>query len=339
MTQEKNKNRTTKSEKGFKLKNYMIFIGSIIVLFLIYIGYRINNSQERIIPISVIALIFGVLYESKRISEKWSTVLFSALGSFVFSFLSFLPGKRESVYNFENHIEIWPYTFIFFFIITNIVINEDKIIPKLTEGVTLMKSVAVIYWVVDYGFVNTENKFVLSIMIIGVLFVIFSAVHAFTNIKLSRTNRLILSIWSSIILVLFALDNIYRVYQNDDIENTNNLIKGVWIGIQYFLLGISSVYIVQNMFMLIGFLPGKQSFFNDKYYRELEELKNQHIKRYSDEQISITNSIFCVFFTSTIFYLNFKYQILPRHTSIWLAFVLLPIILYIYKYIITRSYR
>jgi hypothetical protein len=339
LTKKIQKTRTTKTKKGFKLENYMIVIGIFILLFLTYIGYRINNSEGRLIPISVIALILGVIYESKRITEKWSTVLYSALGSFLFSFLAFLPGKRERIYNFENHIEMWPYTFIVIFIIITIAMNEDKIIPKLTEGITLMKSVAIIYWVIDYGFVNTENVFILSLMIVGVLFAIFSAVHAFTHIELTRTNRLILSVWSSIILVLFALDNIYRVYQNDDIENTNNLINGIWIGIQYFLLGISSVYIVQNMFMLIGFLPGKQTFFNAQYYRDLKELKNQHIKRYSEEQISILNSIFCILFTSSVFYLNYKYQILPRHTAIWLVFVLFPIILFIYDYLKTKNYR
>lgn len=328
-----------KAKKGFKLENYMIVIGGFLLIFLTYIGYRINNSEGRLIPISVITLIAGVIYESKRITEKWSTVLYSALGSFIFSFLAFLPGKRERIYDFENHIEMWPYTFIIIFIIITIAMNEDKIIPKLTEGITLMKSVAIIYWVIDYGFVNTENKFMIAIMIIGLLFALFSIIHAFTHIELTRTNRLILSVWSSIILVLFALDNIYRVYQNDDIENTNNIIDGIWIGIQYFLLGISSVYIIQNMFMLIGFLPGKHTFFNARYYRELKELKNQHIKRYSDEQIRVLNSLFCILFTSTIFYLNYKYQILPRHTAIWFVFVLFPLILYIYGYIKEKNYR
>ncbi len=333
LTSEKKIVQNRKTKKGFELKNYMIFIGVLILMFLTYIGYRINNSEGRLIPISVLALIAGVIYENKRITEKWSTVLYSALGSFLFSFLAFLPGKRERIYDFENHIEMWPYSFIFIFIIITICFNEEKVIYKLTEGITLIKSVAITYWVIDYGFVKTENIFMLTIMSIGLLFALFSILHAFTHIELNRTNRLILSIWSSIILVLLALDNIYRVYQNDDIENTGNLINGVWIGTQYFLLGISSVYIVQNMIMLIGFLPDKNSFFNTRYYKELKELKDKHIKRYSQEQISILNSLLCIIFTSITFFLNYKYQILPRHTVIWLVFVLFPIILYILEYI------
>lgn len=316
----------------------MIIIGVFILIFLAYISYRIYNSEGRLIPISVVALISGIIYENRKITEKWSSVLYSALGSLLFSFIAFLPGKRERVYDFENHIEMWPYTFIIIFIIITIIMNEDKIIPKLTEGITLMKSVAIIYWVVDFGFVNIQNKFIIALMIIGVIFALFSAVHAFTHIELTRTNRLVLSIWSSIILVLFALDNIYRVYQNDDIENTHNLIDSVWIGIQYFLLGISSVYIVQNMLMLIRFLPGKQTFFNATYYRELKELKNQHIERYSDEQIGIPKSIFCILFTSSIFYVNYRYQILPRHTAIWVVFVLFPLILYFYGFLKMKPY-
>lgn len=331
----KTKKTTTprrKSKKGYDLKPYLIVIGLLILCLTIYVGFRLYNSDRRLIPISVLALIAGVLFESKRLAEKWLPVLLTALGSFIFSFLAFLPGKREHTYNFENHIEMWPYTFIFIFIIISIIVHKDKVIPKLTEGITLLQSIAVIYWVIDYGFINTNSLFLKSLMVVGLLFSLYSIFHAFTHAILSRTSRLTLSIWSSIIMLLFASDNISRVYQNDQIENTADLTHGLYIGLQYFLLGISAIYIVQNFIMLTSFLPGKGTFFNAQYYRDLKELKSDHIKRYSDIQVNILHSFFCVLLTGTIFFLNYHYQLLPRHIIIWTVFVIFPFILIIFDY-------
>lgn len=324
--------RRRKFSKGFDLKPYMIVIGLLLLALTIYIGFRMYNSGRRLIPISVLALIVGALFESKRLTNKWLTVLFTGLGSFIFSFVAFLPGKRERIYNFESHIEIWPYTFILIFVILSIAFHGDKIIPKLTEGITLLQSIAVIYWVVDYGFVDTDSLFLKSLMFVGLLFSLYSIFHAFTYAVLSKTSRLTLSIWSSIIMLLFASDNIYRVYQNEQIENTADLTNGFYIGLQYFLLGISAIYIVQNFIMLTGFLPGRGTFFNAQYFRDLKQLKSDHIKRYSGRQVSILHSLFCVFLTGAMFFLNYQYQILPRHVAIWTVFVIFPLILIMYDH-------
>lgn len=330
MTIKKTTTPRRKSKKGFDLKPSLIIIGLLILVLIIYIGFRLYNSERRLIPISVLALIAGVFFESKRLTGKWWSVLLTALGSFVFSFVAFLPGKREHIYNFENHIEMWPYTFIFIFIILSIAFHKEKVIPKLTEGITLLQSIAVIYWVIDYGFIENESLFMKSLMVVGLLFSLYSVFHAFTHAILSKTSRLTLSVWSSIIMLLFASDNIYRVYQNEQIENTSDLTHGLYIGLQYFLLGISAIYIVQNFIMLTGFLPGRGTFFNAQYYRDLKELKSDHIKRYSDRQVSLLHSFFCVLFTSTIFFINFYFQLLPRHVIIWTVYVIFPFILIIY---------
>jgi len=340
LTRKKTTQASRKLKKVFDIKPYLIVIGLLLLCLIIYVGFRIHNSGTRLIPISVLALIAGVFFESKRLTEKWLPILLISLGAFVFSFLAFLPGKREHIYNFENHIEMWYYAFIFIFILFSIIFHKDKIIPKLTEGITLLQSIAVIYWVIDYGFIDTDSLFLKSLMLVGLLFSMYSLFHAFTHAILSRASRLTLSIWSSIIMLLFASDNIYRVYQNEQIENTIDLTHGLYIGLQYFLLGISAIYIVQNFIMLAGFLPDKNRFFNSEYYRDLKELKSDHIKRYSDRQVSILHSLFCVLFTGTIFFLNYQYQLLHRHVTIWTVFVIFPFILIIYDYATgNKNYR
>ena len=124
-------------------------------------------------------------------------------------------------------------------------------------------------------------------------------------------------------MVAFAIDNIYRVYQNEDIVTTKFLSQGLYIGLQYFLLGVSAIYITQNYILLAGFLPSK----NGNYRRDLKETKENHINRYSENQVFIGHSFLCILYALTIYGLNYKYQILPRHTMIWLVFLTFPLIL------------
>jgi hypothetical protein len=316
----------------------VISIGLIVLALVGYMGYRLYTSERTLIPISVLALIAGVIYEGRRLSDKWSTVLLTALGAFVFSFLAFIPGKREHVYDLENHIAMFPYWFVILFAIFSIAFHGDKVVPKLTEGITLIQSIAVIYWVVDYGFIETNNLLLKSLMVMGLIFSLYSVFHAFTHASLSRMSRLTLSVWSSIIMMLFSVDNIYRMYQHEQIENYADITSGFYIGLQFFLLGVSCIYIIQNFLMVAGFLPGKGTFFNAQYFRDLGELKNEHIKRYSDRQVSISHAFFCVLFVGTLLGLNYQYQLLPRHIAIWIVFVAFPIVLVLFSSSTSRKY-
>jgi hypothetical protein len=317
----------------------LILIGVLVLALIIYIFYRINASGSRLMSISLIAIIAGVIFEDKRLSEKWSSVLLKALASFIFSFLAFLPDRREHDYSFEFHIEMFPYWFLIFFAIFSIIFHVDKVVQKLTEGIILVQSIAVIYSVVDSVFADTTSVLLKSILIIGLLLSLYIVFHAFTQTVLSNTSKLILSIWSSIVIMLFASDTIYRVFQNEQIQNTSDITHGLYIGLQFFLLGVSCIYIIQNLIMLMGFLPGKVTFFNTRYFRDLKELKNNHIKRCFNIQVNILYSFFYVFFTGTIFIINYHYQILPKHLVISIVLVVLPFILMIYNITTGRKTR
>lgn len=60
----------------------MIIIGLLLLALTIYVGFRLQASGRRLIPISVLALIGGVIFESKRLTDKWLTVFLTGLGSF-----------------------------------------------------------------------------------------------------------------------------------------------------------------------------------------------------------------------------------------------------------------
>jgi hypothetical protein len=304
-----------------------IIIGLIIVSILSFLFYKISTSEHKTLSISYIALLIGVLFESFRISDNWKSVIYLFIGSLLFSLICFIPYKNEADYLFENHLKNWPYYFLIFFAVVSSIFNSEKTTIKLTEGLTLIQTISVIYWLLDYGIYNLDNWGTKISLVIILIFSIMSVFHSLSYHILTRTTRLILSIWSSIIMLLFATDNIYRVFNYGEIENSKYFSQSFYIGIQYFLLGVSSIYIIQNIIMLIGFFPGKGTFFNAQYFKELRELKKEHIERYSEKQVNIFHSIFCILLTGTFYYLNYKYQYFPRHTTIWIGFILFPVFL------------
>lgn len=318
----------------------LLSVAMSVVVVMMYVAYRIGISDRRLILISVIALLAGVLLEGRRLCGKWSKVLWTALGSLLLTLPVLLPGRRERHYDIEDHIQAFPYVFILWFAIIFLAFLGETTIPKLTEGITLLQSIAVVYWVVDYGFVEVDSVILRAVMAIGLLFSLFSAFHAFTYTTLSRTSWLTLSIWSAVIIIILGVDNIYWTHQNDQIENAAGGAHGLYIGLQFFLLGVSSIYIIQNLLMLGGFLPTKKGFFNARYYREAREQKRDLIKRFSNRQVSISHAVFCLFFAGTIFVVNYCYQWVPRNVAVWTVFFAFPFALPAYDFMAQRiTYR
>lgn len=300
-----------------------IILGIAAIALTIYFGYRASLSERKLFSVSLIALFGGLLYEIFRVSKSWENIVPVFLGSYFFSLIAFSPGKREYVYILENHIQNWPYVFIFFFAIMYAGFYKDTLTVRLTEGMTLLLSISLIYWFIDYGFSNFYNWFVITLMSLAFLLSTFSIINAFTTIKLTKSNRLTLSIWSSIVMFAFAIDNVIRVFNNQDIETTKYLSQQIYIGLQYFLLGVSAIYIVRNYVLLEAFIPNR----NGDYINDVKENIKDHIERYSDMQVNFWDSMFCVLYAGTIYVLNYNYHILPRHTMIWLVFVTFPLIL------------
>ncbi len=317
----------------FNFKAFVIILGVLGLLLTIYVVYRASISERKLFSISILALFAGLLFESFRVSDSWKDVIYMFVGAYFFSLFNFIPGKNEEIYNFEDHIESWPYIFIIFFAPAFAFISKDKVTVKLSEGITLLLSLSVIYWTVDYGYTNYHNWFAIIILAIVLILSLFSILHALTNIQLSKTTRLALSIWSTIIMFAFAIDNIFSVFSNQDIESSKYLSQALYIGLQYFFLGISAVYIIRDYMLLVAFFPSR----NGNYKSDLKENIKDHIERYSDQQVFIGYSIFCIIYAGFLFCLNYIYQVLPRNTMIWFVFSTFPIIIKLIEFLNGRK--
>lgn len=325
-----------KKSAGISLTTYIIIAGIIGLLLTVYIVYRASKSEQTLFNISLLALFAGLLFESFRVTDNKRSVFGIFTGAYLFSLIAFLPGKHEHNYSFENHVQMWPYFFLVIFAICFGIFNKERVTTKLNEGITLVLSLSLIYWAIDYGFTDDLNWFSIPLMIIGLLFSIFSIIHALTYFRLTRTVRLTLSIWSSIIFFAFALDSMFKVFNNPDIENSKYLSEGMFIALQYFLLGVAAVYIMRNFMLLISFMPSK----NGNYKKDLYENKQDHVERYSDKQVNIMYSLFAILLIGFIYWLNHIYRVLPRHTAIWVVFFVSSIILKALEFLNKgKSYR
>lgn len=304
-----------------------IFVIAGFAWLLLYSAKPQEITGSTLIGFNVIALIAGTVCEYWRLCASWTKVIFTLLGSLALSWVAFLPGRSERFYNIDDHIRMWPYVFLVIFIIIVLSTHKEEATAKLTEGVTLLQSLGLIYLIIETGWFAKDRTSLILLAPVLTIFIMLSFVHAFTLIKLTKSHRLTLSIWSSIIMVVLALVNIITIYRLGDIQEKNEIYDDAAIGIQYFLLGVSAIYMVQNLLMVLGFLPGRQTFFNEQYYRELKELKHDHIKRYSDKQVHPLHSVIALVICGLVFTGNFYFHWLPALTCVWFMILFFPILL------------
>lgn len=285
--------------------------------------------DKRLFTWSFLSLFLGLLIESYFIFKSLNSILNCFTASFFLSLFAFLPGKSERVYSLQNHIEFWPYIFLISFIIGVIIIKQKEVTSKQTEGTTLLLSLALVYWLYDYRVYESIDFLKALILVITVVAILFSLFNALTKIDLGKSNRLLLSIWSSIVLMCFAIDNTIRVFSNGDIDQQGSLTTSIEVAIQYFFVGISSVYVVQNIYMLYAFFPEK----NTKYNQTLYAAKKMHLDRYSDLQVSSIDTLLCICYCALFFVSNSMYNFIPRYTMIWFVIVTFPIFLHLQQWI------
>lgn len=306
--------------------------GTLILLTLLVIGVivatiflvsKANSSDRKILQLNFIALLAGLVLEYRRISEKWSTVLWTALGAYVLSFFAFAKGKGQRVYIFEEHLEMWPYYFLGAFVIIAMAVQYSAVTKKLTEGVTLLLTFAINYWIIANNYWDTGSVFVKILISINVMLSLFSLFNALSYKTLTKGVRLILSLWSSVITLILATDNFLKLYKYRDIENLPTFSESTFVFLEFFLLGISSIYIAQNLTMVGAYLPGK------RYMESVREMNEVHLDRFSKEQVYIVDSIIVIIISLTGFALNYFFQFLPTNFMIWATVTVAPFLLYV----------
>lgn len=138
-------------------------------------------------------------------------------------------------------------------------------------------------------------------------------------------------------MLFFAADNIYRMMLAQYGEHATGVRHTASVALQGFLLGVSCIYMINNFLMLARFLPDKHRPLNSEYRKDVRELTELHIKRYSDSQVDVWHSLFCVIFSVSCFAFNYHYQLAPRNVAIWAVFVVFPLVLAIWDSAMRRK--
>lgn len=309
--------------RGIDLTFLFIILFVCSIVFGFYLAYITSISSRKLLSYNLMPFFAGLLLQSYWLTKNWKNVGYKFFASYFFSLFIFLPFKREIDYRIENHIELWPFFFIIVYALIAITFFEEKIISKITEGVLLLQTMAFLYWLFEMGVLFNDNWFYQVVTAITILFSLIVIYQSISPKELTKLTRLTLSIWSSIIVLVLGLDNIYRAYQADRYLNSIDFLSQLNLSLQFFFLGISVVYIFQNYFMLTQFIPSKDG----NYKKDLKENVKNHVERFQQTQIRQTDALTCFIYSIILYYFNYKLQVFPRNTIIWLTIISFPIFL------------
>lgn len=316
-----------KVNEGYSNNTLLKGIAIAIIPFFLFIAYILYRSEKSVVPLSIFALLAGVFLESKRLSKKWSTVFYKFLASLAISAFSFLPFSDETSYNVEGHITTWIYVFLFTFLFISLGFYREKIKLFLSEGVTLNLSLGIIYWLTENEFYISSFIVVKSAAALFIIVAIFTIINTFLRFKLTPTIRLLLSIWSSIVLMILALDNILNIL-NNQVEDAFLIMDKIVIVLQYLFLGISSIYILLNISMLIDFIPDRSAKTKKEHIDNFNTIKSEHINRYSANKTSKKLTLICLVVSIVFYSSNYLFQFLPTNAAIWLMLFFLNNLVY-----------
>ena len=335
MRRKKKKNQPIQETSGFFLgfkealaelsdfiNGYVIMFLSLFFLVLIWCIVD-SNTTIQTLTLSYIAFFLGQSLEFKRICGSWKTVILTAFGSFLFSLIVFIPGKREGVYSLQNHLNHWPIAFSVVFLFFTAAGHSRKLIAKIGEGVTLLHSLTLLYFLVELFESWRISSWWAGICIVPVC---YSVIHALTYMKITKNDKLYLSLWSSMTMIVFAFVYVKSVLQMKNVEHLiseGRVWDGAYVFFEHFLLGASGAYILQNVFMLVGYFPSKHNASN--YSNSVRELNNFHIDRYSSDQVERRESLFILVLVGGMLAANYHFKIVQPNFAIWMCLIVVPI--------------
>jgi hypothetical protein len=318
----KKKSRTRSAFSVHKFSWVFLACFILVPVALLVFTFFNNNLTLPTVKLSLIAFLVGKILELRRISEEWKNVGKNILYSALLSLIVLLPFKGEQEYILQNHINLLPISFVIIFTIGVLIDQYDRLKVRIGEGVTLLHSLTLLYF-----FAELFREFSVSSWWLGLVAipVIYSLVHALTYIEITSEDRLYLSIWSSLTMFVFGFVYVQSVLSMGDIEKSiqqNRLWEGSYVFLEYFLLGASGAYILQNASMLLGYFPDKN--FIGSYKKQVKALNQEHIDRFSSEQVDRIEAWFVLLLVGGVLISNYFLKFFESQFMIFLCLIIGP---------------
>jgi hypothetical protein len=320
----KRRSKPKRKESGISLNWPFRILVAAAIGFTVVLAMHIHESPRLLVSWTLFAMACGVLFEFRMITQRWTVVLWSTLGAFMVSFLAFIPGKYEHVYNLEDHIKLWPYVFCVILAFIAATIERKKATIWLDEGWTLLLTLSFGYWLLDKGVFGFNNAASSILGICVLLLLCFVIAQVIFPSAITKRGRLWLSVWSAVIMTILAVDNIIQVFGMGNVEEATSKVFMLRIFVSNFLVGMASIYLARNLVMLLGFIPDRDHSGYRNYRKNLKKLKREHVERYAETQLDSRMAVWCCVLVCGAFGLNMVLELVPVNTMIWLTFLVIP---------------
>lgn len=301
------------------------------VLILLAISIRVYFSGYTNFYYPILPICFGIILQSFKynisIKENFENfkvcIIFTAYVTAPFLGLILFSLVKIELQDFLNILDLYSVFFpiVLFVVYILILVNSTKKndVVKFSEGLTFLKSMSLVYYAVEMN-VFIYSGFLPNILIAISVFIIFlSTISAFTYIKITNNLKVILSVWSTLILLLFTYNHISSLFSAFSSNQLNPLLV-----MDFFTLGTSTVYIAHNIDALLYYYPSNTEFFSKYHFKQIEKANRKQMERYKDEQVRIIDSFICLIIASTLYSLNYILKIFSPLSAIWISLLLIP---------------
>lgn len=286
-----------------------------------YIIYKVNSIERTLISLSTTALMLGLFAESLRLGGFKKKVLSELLLAYALSFIVFIPLNFDD-YNLYNRIATWPAVFLGANALTSMVLFKDKIIPKINISHTSVWSLAIFYYVYDWGLLQDKDWIYRILGYLLLALSIFVLIVALQRRMLSQRQRVLLSSWSALIMIFFAADYALNLFLSTKYASEISIMDKVMLFVPYFVLGMGLVYVLQNIYLVYDFIAPE----NSEYKEQVKRVVATHLKRYDPKKPRFIFLFIFIIATIAFFWTNHRFDFLSKQTSVWLVFLLVSVL-------------
>jgi hypothetical protein len=282
-----------------------------------YIIYHIFQTERTLISWATMAMMIGLIFESMRLGSFSKKIIFELLLAYAASFIVFIPMSIDE-YNFVSRIATWPAVFFGAYALTSMVLFRDRIIPKINMTYTAVCLLAFVYYVYEWNWFFDDYWLFQGLAFLAMGIALFVLVLSMQPGVLSQRIRLMLSVFSALLMVFFAAEFAIELYTSTLYAREVSWLEKLNLFVPYFVLGMGLVYTLQNIFLIIDF-----NYWGDgdhvQHARSVAEL---HLKRYDPMKPSLFRLLATLALVTGVLSLNHIFDFVAKQTAVWIVLIL-----------------
>lgn len=303
------------SNKVFK-NNYILGICWLAILIAYSYLFSIVSEDQKLYSLFIfLPILLGMSFQEWRFWTPSRNILMRITGLAFLVWCTWLSSelRDEDVFNPSRFLLVSEFTFVLFFSLLSIVLNDKKLIPKLSIEYIFIQVLLFIYfiWWIDYFFFT-------SIPII--LWSIFLHISNFKSLKVLFS---IISHFLSIIFWIYYITTTLLEFYSL-IWNITNL-DASYLVLQFFILGMSLIFTLYSLVIILSYIPLRiHSIFSRNKSLRVDPAKKL-IDNFSNANIPIYYLWFIYMLLFTSIGLYSLYWTFSIEIFVWGMFILLSI--------------